>query len=249
MPFTFSHPAIVMPLKNIFGKWISLTAVIIGSLTPDFEYFLRMKIQSNFSHTILGTLWFNLPLGLLLCFIFHLIIKTPLLENSPKYIQTRTTDLKDLNWNNYFIKNWFIVCLSILIGAYSHILWDSFTHQNTFFTSYFKLNKKILNSPISYFKILQHLSTLLGGLFIIWSLKKIEKKNIKKYKPNPTYWIAISLVTITILIIRFSIGLKITAYGNIIVSIITAIMIAITTVSFFFLNKKEIGYKQKNTKY
>ncbi|MCD8403511.1 DUF4184 family protein [Tenacibaculum finnmarkense] len=241
MPFTFSHPAIVLPLKNIFGKWISLTAIIIGSLTPDFEYFLRMKIQSNFSHTILGTLWFNLPLGLLLCFIFHLIIKTPLLENLPKYIQARTTDLKDLNWNNYFIKNWFIVCLSILIGAYSHIFWDSFTHQNTFFTGYFQLNEKILNSPISYFKILQHLSTLLGGLFIIWSFNKREKQNLIESKPNSTYWIAVSLVAIAILIIRFSSGLKITAYGNIIVSSITAIMIAITIVSFLFLNKKEIS--------
>ncbi|WCC47669.1 DUF4184 family protein [Tenacibaculum finnmarkense] len=241
MPFTFSHPAIVLPLKNIFGKWISLTAIIIGSLTPDFEYFLRMKIQSNFSHTILGTLWFNLPLGLLLCFIFHLIIKTPLLENLPKYIQARTTDLKDLNWNNYFIKNWFIVCLSILIGAYSHIFWDSFTHQNTFFTGYFQLNEKILNSPISYFKILQHLSTLLGGLFIIWSFNKRKKQNLIESKPNSTYWIAVSLVAIAILIIRFSSGLKITAYGNIIVSSITAIMIAITIVSFLFLNKKEIS--------
>ncbi|WP_443147249.1 DUF4184 family protein [Pedobacter sp. GR22-6] len=32
-----------------------------GSLTPDFEYFLRMEVQSNFSHTILGIFW--LPNG------------------------------------------------------------------------------------------------------------------------------------------------------------------------------------------
>ncbi|WP_233899800.1 DUF4184 family protein [Tenacibaculum piscium] len=245
MPFTFSHPAIVLPLKNIFGKWISLTALIIGSLTPDFEYFIRMKIQSNFSHTIFGTLWFNLPLGLFLCFIFHLIIKKPLLENSPKYIQIRTTHLKNLNWNNYFIKNWFIVCLSILIGAYSHLFWDSFTHQNTFFTNYFQLNKKILNSQISYFKVLQHLSTLVGGLVIIWSFKKQEKKKIIVSKPNRTYWIAISLVTIVILIIRFFNGLQITAYGNIIVSTISSIMIAITIVSFVFLFLKRQNHKIK----
>ncbi|QVE20785.1 DUF4184 family protein [Phocoenobacter atlanticus subsp. cyclopteri] len=35
----FSHPAIVLPLKNILGRHVSLIALIIGSLTPDFEYF------------------------------------------------------------------------------------------------------------------------------------------------------------------------------------------------------------------
>ncbi len=125
MPFTFSHPAIVLPLKNIFGKWVSLTGLIIGSLTPDFEYFIRMKIQSSYSHTITGTLWFNLPLGILLCFAFHNIVKRPLIENTPNFIQSRMT----------IKQNWIIVSLSIIIGAYSHIFWDSFTHSNTFFTN------------------------------------------------------------------------------------------------------------------
>lgn len=52
MPFTFSHPSIVLPLTYLPKKWISLTGIVIGSLTPDFEYFLRMKIQSTYSHTI-----------------------------------------------------------------------------------------------------------------------------------------------------------------------------------------------------
>ncbi|WP_262496247.1 DUF4184 family protein [Flavobacterium piscis] len=39
MPFTFSHPAIILPLKYLPKNWISLTGLIIGSLTPDFEYF------------------------------------------------------------------------------------------------------------------------------------------------------------------------------------------------------------------
>lgn len=135
MPFTFSHPAIVLPLKNIFGKWVSLTGLIIGSLTPDFEYFIRMKIESSYNHTITGTLWFNLPLGILLCFAFHNIVKRPLIENTPNFIQSRMTILKESDWTRYFKQNWIIVSLSIIIGAYSHIFWDSFTHSNTFFTN------------------------------------------------------------------------------------------------------------------
>jgi hypothetical protein len=42
MPFTFAHPAIVLPLKHLPKRWYSLTGLIIGSMTPDFEYFIRM---------------------------------------------------------------------------------------------------------------------------------------------------------------------------------------------------------------
>ncbi len=51
MPFTFSHPAIILPLKYLPQNWFSLTGLIIGSLTRDFEYFIRMKVRSNYSHT------------------------------------------------------------------------------------------------------------------------------------------------------------------------------------------------------
>lgn len=238
MPFTFSHPAIVLPLKNIFGKWLSLTGLIIGSLTPDFEYFLRMKIQSDYSHTLLGALWFNLPLGLTLCFIFHTIIKKPLIENTPYFIQSRTQTLKNLNWTAYFMNNWAIVSMSVLIGAYSHIFWDSFTHPHAFFTDLFELNKRLNGTEIPIYKILQHLSTLIGGIVIVRYFIKQKTEPIEYSKPSSTFWINAFILTICILSIRFILGLKITEFGNIIVSGITAGMVALTLVSFYEKKKK-----------
>ena len=57
MPFTFSHPAIILPLKKLPKKYISMTGLIVGSIAPDFEYFLRMK--SKYSHTMSGILWYD----------------------------------------------------------------------------------------------------------------------------------------------------------------------------------------------
>lgn len=59
MPFTFSHPAIVLPLTSLPKRCISVTGFVIGSLTPDFEYFIRMKVKSEYSHTISGLFWFD----------------------------------------------------------------------------------------------------------------------------------------------------------------------------------------------
>ncbi len=39
MPFTFAHPAAVLPFMKKQSKYISVTALILGSMAPDFEYF------------------------------------------------------------------------------------------------------------------------------------------------------------------------------------------------------------------
>ncbi len=96
MPFTFSHPAIVLPLNYLPKKWFSLTGLVIGSLTPDFEYFIRMKIKSEYSHTLEGLFWFDLPLGVLLAFIFHNIVRNNFYNNLPLFFKSRFSVLNRL---------------------------------------------------------------------------------------------------------------------------------------------------------
>ncbi len=231
MPFTFSHPAIVLPLNKIFKKYVSLIGLIIGSLTPDFEYFLRMRIKSEYGHSLVGCLWFDLLLGLILCFAFHQIIKKPLIDNLPEFIQKRLQELRNSNWLNYFKNNWLIVCISIIIGAYSHIFWDSFTHQNRFFTNYLGLNKELFFGLPTY-KILQHFSTIFGTLIIVIYFLKLKIIDAS-VKPKLNYWLKISILSSVILIIRIVLGLKYTDYGNIIVSGISAFMLSLFIISIF----------------
>ena len=89
MPFTFSHPAIVLPLTYLPKRLYSLTGLVIGSLTPDFEYFIRMKVQSNYSHTPAGIFWFNVPLGFLLAIIYHNLMRNCLISNLPNALEAR----------------------------------------------------------------------------------------------------------------------------------------------------------------
>src|SRR5687768_8866206 len=133
MSFTFSHPALILPLTFLPKRWYSLTGLIAGSITPDFEYFIRMRMKSEYSHTIPGLFWFDLPLGILLAFIFHLMVRNSLFENLPVIIKSRVFKFRQFNWVKYFIRNWPVVILSVLIGAGSHIFWDSFTHTGGYF--------------------------------------------------------------------------------------------------------------------
>lgn len=231
MPFTFSHPAIILPLTFLPGRWFSLTGLVIGSLTPDFEYFLRMRIESNYSHTLGGLFWFDLPLGILLAFIFHNIIRDSLFDNSPKALKARFSKFRHFDWNRYFKKNWFVVIISVLIGASSHILWDSFTHDHGYFVEKIPaLTNKVdvlgINLPI--LKILQHSSTIIGLFIIAFAIYKLPKSQLEREKINLKYWAFIVGVILIIILIRLLAGLEVRQYGNVIVTAISASLISIT---------------------
>lgn len=231
MPFTFSHPAIVLPLIYLPRQWFSLTGLVIGSLTPDFEYFIRMRTQSNLSHTISGLFWFDLPLGLLLAFIFHNIVRDCLFGNLPTILKSRLSIFKQFDWNKHFKTNWFVVTISILIGAASHIFWDSFTHDQ----GYFVQTIPVLRNTVDFFgrqirilKILQHSSTLLGGLVIALSLFKLPADKKVTGQLNIKYWSILTGLTLTIIAIRLLSGLDYKLYGHVIVTSISAGLIALT---------------------
>lgn len=231
MPFTFSHPAIVLPLTFLPRQWFSLTGLVIGSLTPDFEYFLRMRIKSNYSHTIDGLFWFDLPFGLLLAFIFHNIVRDKLFDNLPTILKSRFSTFKQFEWNGHFKRNWFVVTISILIGAASHIFWDSFTHDHGYFVQTIpslKNSVDFLFGQIPILKILQHSSTLLGGLVIAFAIYKLPTNKTEKENINLKYWTTIVFMTLTIIAVRLFIGLDPKQYGNVIVTAISAGLISLT---------------------
>ena len=68
MPFTLSHAAVAAPLAR---RGLILSAVAIGSMTPDFEYFLRLSMNSRWSHSLPGVLTFCLPVSILVLWLFH----------------------------------------------------------------------------------------------------------------------------------------------------------------------------------
>ena len=233
MPFTFSHPAIVLPLTYLPKKCFSLTGLIIGSLIPDFEYFLRMKVKSNYSHTLDGLFWFDLSLGLLLAFVFHNIVRNSLFDNLPKFFKSRFYVFKQFHWNSYFKKNWLVVLISILIGASSHVLWDSFTHEHGYFVQTIPTLTNTIDlfgRQILFLKILQHSSTIIGGLVIAFAIYKLPSHKTENENVNLKYWTIFAGLILTIITTRLLSGLDIKQYGNVIVTGISAILISLILV-------------------
>ena len=124
-------------LPLIRWRYFSATGLIVGSLSPDFEYFFKMSVDSIHSHSRLGLFYFDLPVTIVLAILFHQLVKVNLIGNLPAFLQKRFQDTLHFNFLKYLKNNWWIFLYSAIIGAGSHLFWDSFTHNNRFFSRQF----------------------------------------------------------------------------------------------------------------
>ncbi len=225
MPFTFSHPAIILPLTLLPRKWVSVTGLIVGSLVPDFEYFIRFRIHANYSHTLTGLLWFCLPLGLLLAWVYHNIVRDSLMANLPPMLKNRVAAFSGFKWDSYARGNIIIVALSILVGAASHLFWDGFTHIDGRFVAAIPSLSVIINLfgyPVPLYKVLQHVSTLVGGLAIFFTVMALPRGKAALLEANPRYCPAVLLVSVIITSFRLLVFPAGLILGDLIVTVIAA---------------------------
>jgi hypothetical protein len=169
MPLTISHPAASIPFARLN---LPLSALIIGSMTPDFPYFIPILFsQSGFSHSIIGVFVYCLPIGLVALGIFHFLIKYPALSLLPLNHQRRLHSFAT-NFSFLPLRRFLLIVLSILLSAFTHILWDSFTHSQGWMVKQFAVLKSpvfiVSSHSVLVYEILQHGSTLIGGILLLY---------------------------------------------------------------------------------
>lgn len=133
MPFPLAHPAAVLPLRRYCPRWLSFPALVIGSLTPDAGYCLGElggRDWGVFTHGVLGSVVFCLPLGMVLLALFY-ALRSPVVRMLPTPYQQALLPLCRRSSGS----SW-VVVLSLLIGTWTHLLWDSFTHNDGWFVQH-----------------------------------------------------------------------------------------------------------------
>jgi hypothetical protein len=251
MPLTFSHPAIVLPATYLPKKYYSLSALIMGSMAPDFEYFIRMKGFSRYSHTWTGLFWFDVPLSIILLFIFHNLVRNTLIENLPFSLNVRLSAFDNFNWNKYFQENIIVVFISLIVGIASHLVWDDFTHTGGYFVRvipFLNGDIRLFNHNIPIADILQYGCSIVGGLVMIIVVFKLPEGNKTKKDNIFNFWLMVSVITISVFNLRIISGRMYNRgiYSeDIIVSIISAALIGITILCIFLRESK----RQKIYKY
>jgi hypothetical protein len=128
VPYPFAHPAAVLPLIRPMGRFGVASALVIGSMVPD-AWYLVPGLERADSHSASGLLWFCLPVGLLAYVVFRYF---------------RNESISAAPWHAVFI--------SLLVGALTHLGWDSLAHSYSW----------------NGIHVLQHGSTVLGTGFVVW---------------------------------------------------------------------------------
>jgi hypothetical protein len=187
MPFTISHAAAVLPLQRLGPYTLPLSALMVGSMAPDFGYFFSREISRQLTHSFTGLFTFALPGGLAVWLFYVAVLE-----------KTTITLLPD-RWHTRFAHTDAITpalvaraTIAILLGAITHILWDAFTHQGTFVAD--AVPALLRPTPgfewMPIYHLLQGLSSVVGivilGLWVHGLHRQPARSQIRPYGVSAT---------------------------------------------------------------
>jgi len=175
MPWTFAHPAAILPLRRLCPRWLSLPALILGAMAPDVSYYIGMHGRWRaFCHTAEGILIACLPLCLLLLALL-LRFGKPLTVLLPE--PHRGLVRAQLQPSPHEARRaWAVAALSVLIGAATHVLWDSLSHQALSVPPWMAEPDdpalEAVDGPFQASQLLQHLNTVIGVTLLAWRYRR-----------------------------------------------------------------------------
>jgi hypothetical protein len=170
MPFTVSHAAAVLPLQRFK---LPLTALMIGSMSPDFGYVFSYESSRQITHSVPGLFVFCLPAGLAV-WLFYVY-----------FLEKATITLLSDRWHTRFAHTDAITpaliaraSLAIVLGAITHLIWDDFTHRGTFTTTAIP----VLMAPapglswLPIYHLLHGLSTVVGLVILYQWMQHLHRQ-------------------------------------------------------------------------
>jgi hypothetical protein len=176
MPWTFAHPAIVLPIMALpavrkLARPVYVLAAMLGALSPDFGYYLGSLGPKLAAHSFLGSVLLCIPmvwLVVLLLLASYRFLLLPLASPHQQIWHRWLTDARQ----NCTAQNAVWISLCIWCGALSHIAWDHFTHRTGWAVLHWPgVFDARLGAKLAVYELLQHLSTLIGSVALFVSYR------------------------------------------------------------------------------
>lgn len=186
MPFTFSHPLAVVPLRRYCPERFNFAALVVGSLAPDFGYYAHGFGVATVAHSMLGAFFVCVPTGLIALAIFYRLRRSLcyLLPNPHRAALMPIASVR-FDWS---VRSLVVAALSVLLGAATHSVWDSFTHSAGWAAQQFDWLRATplavgqTSLPVSY--VLQQLSTFGAGGILVFLYWRWARRQRIQTEPN-----------------------------------------------------------------
>lgn len=156
MPFTPAHVVAVLPLVGRGRpRWASPAALVIGSMVPDVLYFVPIRSNRNFSHSLTGLVTLDLALGLVFLALWRWVAAPVVRDLAPSWVRQRLGTPGLVTWVDGL---WAVV--GVLLGGLTHLVWDSFTHGDGWAVQRIPVLTAEVGVPV--FKLAQYGSGVVG---------------------------------------------------------------------------------------
>lgn len=197
MPIPLAHPAAILPLRRYCPRYLSFAVLIIGSIAPDTAYLiddlndfpktmiyffgsaakgLEGAYWDDLSHDSLGSVLYCLPVGFLMYAIFQ-YFRNGLVATLPNPHRNALLPLCQGPTPKFLT-----IAISLLIGVWLHIAWDSITNDERWLASQWEILNwpvvSIENTPVKLCRIIWALSSIGGPLVLAifyWRFLRSQK--------------------------------------------------------------------------
>ncbi|MCW2781385.1 MAG: hypothetical protein JWR35_1834 [Marmoricola sp.] len=190
MPYTFAHPAAVVPLR----RYLWLPGLVAGSIAPDLGYYVPVPGGSGFSHTLRGLFSTDIASSAELIVAAYLLIG-PVLAVAPAGWRERITT-PDTLAQLRSVRAALTLVASVIVGSATHILWDAFTHPQGRAVVHWTVFRDLTIYGHELYNVLSYLSAL-GGLVVVGVAVRIWHRNAPTSAPDrwpavPDLWARIA---------------------------------------------------------
>jgi hypothetical protein len=182
VPFTGSHPAAVLP----FLRWgLPPSALVAGSIAPDLPYYAPGIADADRTHALLGAVSVDVVLGLAVFVLWHGVWGPVLVASAPWALRRRLPAPAGLRGH---LGQWYragLVLAALTIGAITHVVWDSFTHEQLVVPRHIGW-LRVQYGPLPGYAWAQHLSGLVGaGLLVGWCVRWWRRQHPRAVDTDP----------------------------------------------------------------
>ncbi|MFE3319758.1 DUF4184 family protein [Nocardia sp. NPDC059195] len=164
MPITFAHPIAVLP----FARHLPLAALVAGSVAPDVVYYLPVSLSGSTTHSVIGILWWDLLVGLVVLSAFR-FSEGPAGALLPLSLSVPAGSGRA--WRGVAR-----TVTAVLVGAATHVLWDSFTQTTGFAVQHWDVLRTTVVEPHKTYNVLGYVCSLAGTAALAYLLVRRTRR-------------------------------------------------------------------------
>ena len=173
MPLAPAHPAVVLPLERL---GLPLSALAAGAVAPDAAVYLPVPVSYATTHSG-GGLLADVVIGLVLLTLWDVVVRDAVVD-LVAWLRERRPPHAHLA-----ARGWLLAPLAVAIGAATHVLWDSVTHDWGFVVEELGF-LRAQAGPLPVYSWLQHLSTVVGSVVVTaYGLRRLAPSPVS---PRPS---------------------------------------------------------------